>query len=86
MKEKFNLDTKVIVLGHLQRGGSPTAYDRMMASRMGAKAVDLLIKGEKGAMIGWKNCQLVHVPFEIAGKDNHTINISDYHLARSLSI
>jgi 6-phosphofructokinase 1 len=86
MKEKFDLDTKVIVLGHLQRGGSPTAYDRMMASRMGAKAVDLLIKGEKGAMIGWKNCQLVHVPFEIAGKDNHTINISDYHLARSLSI
>ncbi|MEC1720642.1 6-phosphofructokinase [Schinkia azotoformans] len=86
IKEKFNLETRVIVLGHLQRGGSPTAYDRMMASRMGAKAVDMLVDGEKGVMVGWRKCQLVHVPFDKAYEDKHKVNMADFYLARSLSI
>lgn len=86
IKRKFALDSRVIVLGHLQRGGSPTAYDRMMASRMGAKAVDLLIEGKKGIMVGWRSCQLIEVPFNIAKEERHKVNMSDFYLARSLSI
>ncbi|MGM0903757.1 MAG: 6-phosphofructokinase [Bacillota bacterium] len=86
VKEKLKLDTNVIVLGYLQRGGSPTAYDRMMASRMGGNAVDLLIHGEKGVMVGWKKGQLVHPTFEEAAREKHAINLDDYNLARSLSI
>jgi 6-phosphofructokinase 1 len=86
IKEKSNLNSNVIVLGYLQRGGSPTAYDRMMASRMGGKAVDLLMDGEKGVMVGWKNGRLVHPSFEEAAKEKHAINLDDYSLARSLSI
>ncbi|MBM4761858.1 6-phosphofructokinase [Bacillus sp. B15-48] len=86
IKEQANLDTNVVVLGYLQRGGSPTAYDRMMASRMGGKAVDLLIAGEKGLMVGWKKSQLVHPSFVQASKEKHKINLDDYSLARSISI
>lgn len=86
IKSNFNLDSRVIVLGHLQRGGSPTAYDRMMASRMGAKAVDLLIEGKKGVMVGWNNCQLIEVPFNTAKGERHKVDMSDFYLARSLSI
>ncbi|WP_394237698.1 6-phosphofructokinase [Niallia oryzisoli] len=86
IKEKTGLETRVIVLGYLQRGGSPTSYDRMMGSQMGAEAVDLLIEDKKGIMVGLKNNQLIHVPFEDASKDKHTIDMSVYNLAKSLSI
>lgn len=86
IQERTGLETRVTVLGHLQRGGSPSAYDRMMASQMGAKAVDLLIEGLKGVMVGLKGGQLVHAPFLEAAKDKHTLDMSKYHLARSLSI
>lgn len=86
IKEKLDLEASVMILGYLQRGGSPTAYDRMMASKMGGKAVDLLIAGVKGVMIGWKNSHLEHKSFEKAEKAKHTIDLSDVDLARSLSI
>lgn len=84
--EKTGLETRVTVLGHLQRGGSPTAYDRMMASQMGAKAVDLLLDSEIGVMVGWKKGQLIHTPFLEAAKDKHAIDMSVHHLAATLSI
>lgn len=86
IEERTGLETRVTVLGHLQRGGSPSAYDRMMASQMGAKAVDLLIEGEKGVMVGLKCGKLIHAPFDDAAKDKHQIDLTLYHLARSLSI
>lgn len=82
---KTGFETRVTVLGHLQRGGSPTAYDRMVGSQMGARAVDLLLEGQKGVMIGWKKGQLNYMPFEDAARDKHTIDLSVYHLARTLS-
>jgi 6-phosphofructokinase 1 len=86
IEEKTGFDTRVAVLGHFQRGGTPTAYDRMMSSQMGAKAVDLLVEGKKGVMVGLKNGQLIYTRFEESVKDMHTIDMSIYHLARSLSI
>ena len=52
IKEKSGFDTKVTILGHIQRGGTPTAFDRILASRLGAKAVELLMHGENLAMVG----------------------------------
>jgi len=86
IKEKIDLDARVVVLGHLQRGGSPTAYDRVMASKMGAKAVELLLENKNGVMVGWKDGQLIQLPFEEAEKEKHTVNISDLHLAKILSL
>ncbi|PLR81167.1 6-phosphofructokinase [Bacillus canaveralius] len=85
IQEKTGFETKVTILGHIQRGGSPSAYDRMMSSQMGGKAVDLLTEGEKGVLVGLKNGRLVHTSFDEAAKHEHTIDLSIYHLARSLS-
>lgn len=86
IEQRLGIETRVTVLGHLQRGGSPSAYDRMMASQMGALAVDLIIQGEKGVMVGLKNGKMCHAPFTEAAVDKHRIDLSVYHLARSLSI
>jgi 6-phosphofructokinase 1 len=57
-----DLDIRVTILGHIQRGGSPTAYDRITASRMGVAAVEALIDDQKSIMIGIANGEIVHVP------------------------
>ncbi|SDJ15818.1 6-phosphofructokinase [Alteribacillus bidgolensis] len=88
IKEKTGFDTKVTILGHIQRGGAPSAYDRMMSNQLGAKAVDLLIDGKKGVMVGLKNNQVINTPFKEVEKEKHKqmMDLSTYHLARSLSI
>lgn len=62
IKKLNNLDCRVCVLGHTQRGGSPTAKDRLLASKLGAFAVESLLKGENGKMVGEAGQQLVLVP------------------------
>ncbi len=57
-----NFDIRVTILGHIQRGGSPTAYDRITASRMGVAAVEALLDDQKSIMIGLVNGEIVHVP------------------------
>jgi 6-phosphofructokinase 1 len=57
------LETRVIVLGHLQRGGSPTAHDRLLATSFGAEAVRLCAEGDFGKMVALQNAQLVAIPF-----------------------
>jgi len=86
IEQTTGLETRVTVLGHLQRGGSPSAFDRMIASQMGAKAIDLLLEGHKGVMVGLKDGSLIHCPFAEAAKVQHKLDMSLYHLARSLSI
>ena len=54
------METRATILGHIQRGGSPTARDRVLASRMGAYAVDLLLQGEGGRCVGLQKNELVH--------------------------
>ncbi len=69
IKEKSGLDVRVTVPGHTQRGGSPCPYDRVFASRLGAEAGHLILKGEYGFMVGYKNREIVKVPLEdVAGK------------------
>lgn len=67
VKEKFDFyDTKVTIIGHLQRGGAPTCFDRVLASRLGYAAVDGLVKGEHNVMVGVMNDKIRYTPFEEA--------------------
>jgi len=73
-----NLDQyeiKVTVLGHIQRGGSPSCYDRVLASRLGVGAVDALLKGEQDVMIGISHQKIVSVPFVDAIKGENQIDL-----------
>lgn len=62
-KEYPGFDVRVSILGHLQRGGSPSAYDRILASRLGVGAVNALREGQRNVMIGIRNDEIVYVPF-----------------------
>ena len=86
IKEKLSVETRVTVLGHVQRGGSPTAFDRVLASRMGAKAVDLLRGGEKDKMVAIQNNKLVGIDFDEAFSMKHQPDMELYDLAKILSI
>ena len=67
INEKFDYyDTKVTIIGHLQRGGSPTCMDRVMASRLGYAAVEALVKGEKNIMVGIENNEIKFTTFQDA--------------------
>jgi 6-phosphofructokinase 1 len=62
-KEYPQFDVRVSILGHLQRGGSPSARDRILASRVGVGAVEALVKGQRNVMVGIRNNEVVYVPF-----------------------
>lgn len=69
IQEKTGREVRVTVPGHMQRGGSPCPYDRVFASRLGSEAGKLILKGEYGFMVGYKNREIVKVPLEeVAGK------------------
>ena len=79
-------DPKVTIIGHLQRGGAPSAMDRLIASRMGFTAVESLIKGKTNVMVGIKNDQMVLVPFDDAINKAKEINLDLLRLAEILSM
>jgi 6-phosphofructokinase 1 len=86
VKEHFNeYETRVAVIGHLQRGGTPTCMDRVLASRLGYESVLALLKGQKAVMVGQVNKQIVYVPFEKAAKHHRDINREMLEMARILS-
>ncbi len=75
MRQKFpELDVRVSILGYLQRGGSPTANDRILASRLGVAAIDALLEGQRNVMIGLRNNEIVYIPFTKAIKDDKPID------------
>ena len=85
-KEYPQYDVRVTILGHLQRGGSPTAVDRILASRMGAAAIDALLDDQRNVMIGVKNDEINYVPFSKAIKIDKPINRELVETLRRLSI
>ncbi|MBP7210055.1 MAG: 6-phosphofructokinase [Paludibacteraceae bacterium] len=85
-REYPQYDVRVVILGHIQRGGSPSASDRILASRMGAAAVDALIEEQRNLMIGIVNDAIVYVPFTKAIKDDKPIDLKLLQVLRSLSI
>ncbi len=73
-KEYPQYDVRVSILGHLQRGGSPSARDRILSSRLGAGAINAILDGQRNVMIGIRNDQIVYVPFTDAIKKSKPIN------------
>lgn len=86
IEEKTGIETKVTVLGHIQRGGSPSAFDRILASKMGAQAVELLMNGESGKVIGIKENKLIDMNIEEALSMDKKFDKDMYELTKKLSI
>lgn len=84
--KKTGMDVRVTVMGHLQRGGSPTAFDRILASRYGSRAVELLMEGKAGRAIGVQGNTIVDFDIIEALSMEKRINRPIYDLAQILSI
>ena len=80
-----DLDTRVSILGHIQRGGTPTAFDRILASGLGFQAVKGLVEGKHGVMVGSVNRNIVFTPFSKSIKYHKTFNIELKNIAEILS-
>jgi 6-phosphofructokinase 1 len=78
-------ETRVSILGHMQRGGTPSAFDRILASGLGYQAVKGLIDGKRGVMVGSVNRQIVFTPFEKSIKHHKTFNLELKNIAEILS-
>lgn len=85
-KEHPEYDVRVTILGHIQRGGSPSVSDRILASRMGAAAVEALLDEQRSVMIGVVNNEIVNVPFTKAIKYNKPIDEDLLQIIQVLSI
>lgn len=79
-------DVRVTILGHLQRGGKPTAHDRIIASRMGVASIQALMEGQRNVMIGIENDEIVYVPFSKAIKNDKPIDRELVNVLHELSI
>ncbi len=86
IRNELSVETRVTILGHLQRGGSPTARDRIISTQMGSKAVDLLLDGEESRMISCQANNIVDVSLDKALNKEKSIDMDIYNLARILSL
>lgn len=87
IKERYpNYDTRISILGHIQRGGRPSCMDRVLASRVGVAAVEALISGRKNEMVGIVSNEIAYTPFEHAIKHNIDINPNFLKIVEILSL
>lgn len=87
VKERFpNIDTRATVLGHIQRGGSPTYADRVLASRLGYAAVNALLEGNTQVMVGVINGELAYTPFKNVVKENAKMSDDMIQMIRVLAV
>ncbi len=82
IEQKTGYETRVTVLGHLQRGGSPTAFDRILGTRFGVKAVELILEERFGRMVSLQGNKIVDVPIEQATGSLKTVDMELYGLAK----
>ena len=80
------IDTRTVVMGHLQRGGTPTPFDRVLATKLGAKAVDLIAKGEFGYMVAVKGDSLTKVSLQDVAKGTRMVRLNDPLIATARSV
>ena len=84
-QKHLGFEIRLTILGHIQRGGSPTAFDRLLATRMGVRAIEMLQNGESGVMVGLDGRQLVPVPMEEVTTKMRAISDPYYEMAYMLS-
>ena len=85
-KEFPDFDVRVSILGHLQRGGRPTARDRILASRTGVGAIEAIIQGQRNVMVGVRNNEVVYVPFADAIRTDKPLDMKLIKVLDELSI
>ena len=83
LEEKTGFETRVTVLGHIQRGGTPSAFDRVLGTRFGIKAYDLVNEGKFGQMACLQGTEIVSVPLEEATAELKTLDLKLYELAKT---
>ena len=86
IEAETGVESRATILGHVQRGGSPTAVDRILASRMGEAAIEAILDGQRNVMIGTMNGKIVYVPFAKAIKHDKGIDRGALELVKILSI
>lgn len=82
IEKRTGFETRVTVLGHIQRGGTPTAYDRVLATRYGVKAMELVIEGKFGQMVSLQGNEIISVPLEKAVGTLKTVPVELYNIAK----
>ena len=81
-RSETGFDVRITILGHVQRGGTPTAFDRILATRMGQAAVDRLQSGEHGVMVGLQGTEIVSVPLEKVASSTKELDLRLYEIFR----
>lgn len=84
--ERTGVDLRVTILGHVQRGGSPSAFDRILASKMGVRAVELLLEGKSARVIGIKDNKIIDMDIHEALSMTKTFDKDTYEMVKILSI
>ena len=82
IEERMDVETRVTVLGHVQRGGSPTAYDRVLATRFGVAAVELIKNADFGKMVALQGNKIVPVELNEAVSKLKTVDMELYEIAK----
>jgi ATP-dependent phosphofructokinase / diphosphate-dependent phosphofructokinase len=81
IEERTGFETRVTILGHIQRGGTPTAFDRVLATRFGIAAIDAMDDGEYGKMVALRGTDIVRVPIGEAVTELKTVDPELYETA-----
>jgi len=84
-QQEVGFETRVTILGHVPRGGSPSAFDRLLATRMGVRAVEALVAGEKDIMVGLDGRQIVAVSLEEVASSQRELDLAYFETARMLA-
>ncbi len=85
IREKTGFETRITILGHIQRGGTPTVMDRVLASKFGAKAVELLLAGQTAVMTAIQGNKIISVPFNEVFSGQQEVDLEGFRLAEILS-
>ena len=83
--QEFDFELRMTILGHVQRGGSPTVFDRYLATRLGSAAVQALRDGKRGVLAGWRDSCVAYVPLREVVSGRKDLNVSLWRLALMLS-
>jgi 6-phosphofructokinase 1 len=83
IEKRTGHEARVTILGHVQRGGTPSAFDRLLATRMGAYAADAIGRGESGIMTALRGQEIIGVPLEEVAKGIRTLDPKLYEMAKA---
>lgn len=86
IEKRFGLDTRCTILGHIQRGGTPTPFDRSLATRYGYEAVEALMAGEKGQLVVWQEGAVKNVPIESVAHQQRKVPLEDPLIAAARAV